>query len=250
MCWLVLMLPPVAEAEFAAGVAARADAVQARVHLLRAVDAWRKLAEAGTSSPSELVNWGHAAWLADDGPQALAAYAAAWRRVPGDPLIRLAWTTARQSVRVSADSELAPPRALQTWWQWARPRWPWFQALVVGLSATVGAAMLLRWWQTAQSRWGYAASASVLLAAVLSAGPLLAESERQAWQTPVAVVRAPVALRTGNGLSYPPRLAAPLPAGWEVRPLAQRGTWLQVEVRTHTGVAVGWLPMGQVWLVG
>jgi len=46
-------------------------------------------------------------------------------------------------------------------------------------------------------------------------------------------------LRTGNGLSYPPRYETPLNQGVEARLLHARGAWLQIEL---SGGEVGWGP--------
>lgn len=54
---------------------------------------------------------------------------------------------------------------------------------------------------------------------------------------PGRVLAEPTSLRTGNGASYPARLT--LPAGIEVRELARRGGWMQVEL---AGGGVGWVP--------
>ena len=60
----------------------------------------------------------------------------------------------------------------------------------------------------------------------------------------VAVVVADrVTVRQGNADSFPPRLDAPLPRGAEVRPLGERGGWVQVELANG---AVGWVPGGVV----
>ena len=53
--------------------------------------------------------------------------------------------------------------------------------------------------------------------------------------------------RTGNSSEYPPRLEHPLPAGVELRRLAERGGWVQVQLN---GGPVGWVPRDHIIIVG
>jgi hypothetical protein len=102
---------------------------------------------------------------------------------------------------------------------------------------------LARWWMFHSRRWLLAAGFAAVLAGLLGAS-LFVETRRNRHDAvhPVIVIADDgVLMRTGNGLSYPPRYETPLNRGVEARLLHARGAWLQIEL---SGDEVGWVPAG------
>jgi hypothetical protein len=106
----------------------------------------------------------------------------------------------------------------------------------------------LAWVMLAPARKGWLAlpaGACMLGAALLFEGFLAEErAYRQDQLQPIVVIAEDgVLLRTGNGLSYPPRYETPVTRGVEARLLYERGDWLQTEL---AGGEVGWVSRGHV----
>ena len=70
-----------------------------------------------------------------------------------------------------------------------------------------------------------------------------ARYREQEESLPLLVVTRDATLRRGNAEAYLPRIDPALPPGAEVRQLARRGGWVQVQL---PGGAVGWLPESAV----
>jgi hypothetical protein len=64
---------------------------------------------------------------------------------------------------------------------------------------------------------------------------------------PLVIVTDDVALKGGNGETWPDRLKWRLPRGVEAREMTRRGGWVQVEL---AGGSVGWLPERKVISLG
>jgi hypothetical protein len=84
-------------------------------------------------------------------------------------------------------------------------------------------------------------SAASLVALALLGGFWWHDARRQTNEhaRPLIIVKQECALKAGNGDSWPDRLKWRLPPGVEVRELARRGGWIQVELASG---AAGWLP--------
>ncbi len=96
-------------------------------------------------------------------------------------------------------------------------------------------------WFTVRHRW------ALLFIAIggigfTAAAILFARIRTDLEPLPVVVISETI-LREGNGHAYPARMAELLPRGAEVRELARRGGWMQVEI---PGGAVGWVPLAAV----
>ncbi|HET6574939.1 MAG TPA: hypothetical protein VFG68_15140 [Fimbriiglobus sp.] len=181
------------------------------------------------------LNRGRAHFLAGNLPQAIRAFRDGLDLYPWDADLQRALTAARATVAYPTESDPAervrpdPPNALRN----RVSPWDLFLAAsVCSLLLTVGLARRF----TARDDWSAPLVVVGLLGllVVAAAGTLIATDR----PGPVLVLTADEVLRTGNGPSFPARIDAPLPRGSEVRALARRGGWVQVEL---PGGAVGWV---------
>lgn len=222
-------------AQFGWGVKARDSATVARHHFGEAAF-WFNTCWVGSSrTPALALNRGRAHFLAGDLPGAIRAFRDGLDLYPWDADLQRALTAARAAVAYPTESDPAervrpdPPNSLR------HRVSPWdlfIAATVCSLLLTVGLARRL----TARDDWSAPLVVAGLLGllVVAAAGTHIATDRPE----PVLVLTADEVLRTGNGPSFPARLDSPLPRGAEVRELARRGGWVQVEL---PGDAIGWV---------
>jgi hypothetical protein len=231
-----------ADAAYRQGVDARADTATARPHFTRAAELYEAAWDGGTRTPAVARNMAQARYLAGDLGTGIRDYRRGLRAFPHDPDLRagLAFARAQVAYPVAGDlADAARPRdagMLLDRLPVSFARLAWAAVIVAGL----GWLTLARAWMTARGGLALIGGAMVLAAAA-GGGLLLWEDGklRARWGQPAAVVTAPTDLRTGNSEEYPRRLDARLPAGVEMKVLAGRGGWLQVELG---GGTVGWVP--------
>jgi hypothetical protein len=230
-----------------AGLAERADSAKARPHFVRAAEAYEAAWDRGTRTPAVARNMAQARYLASNLGRCIADYRRGLMLFPHDPDLRHGLAFARGRVEYPLVGDLAdmarprdPPSLLDR-----LPVSPTRLALVaVGLWA-IGWFVLARAWMTARGGLALAGGALVLAAMLIGAWLGWEDArKRSRWAEPTAVVLAPgTDLRTGNSDEYPKRFDGRLPAGVEVRVLAERGGWLQVELADGN---VGWAPAGRL----
>lgn len=229
-----------AEAAFAAGLAHRDDAAQARPHFRRAADLYEQLRQQGVSHPSFYLNQGNVALLADDLPAALLAYHRGLRLRPHDRALQAQRTWAREQVAYPQPGAFARPPVEH------RPPWLPRLPVLAGLALTwllfaVGCVALTR---AAMGRSGRLVSfgiAAFLLAGLIGGALVWQENDdREEERHPLVVIAQDgVLLRRGNGEVYPRRSDVPLPRGVEARWRFERGDWVQIELGSGE---VGWVP--------
>jgi uncharacterized protein YgiM (DUF1202 family) len=93
---------------------------------------------------------------------------------------------------------------------------------------------------TRQARFIYLAVFSTVMLAAVTGGMIwIYQMDREETQHPLVIISENgVLLRTGNGLTYPPRFETPLNRGVEARLLFKRGSWMQIEL---AGGETGWV---------
>lgn len=241
--------PALAEADSAyrAGLAERADSAKARPHFVRAAEGYEAVWDRGIHTPAVARNMAQSRYLAGDLGRCIADYRRGLKVFPHDPDLRSGLAFARSRVEYPLTGDVADA---------ARPRDPpslldrlptsitRLAAVAVGLWA-IGWFVLARAWITARGGLALSGGALVLFAALIGGWLGWEDARRRAhWAEPSAVVIAPgTDLRTGNSTEYPKRIDGRLPAGVEVRLLAERGGWVQVELADGT---VGWAPGGRL----
>lgn len=229
--------PP--EQEFAHGVTARGNARTAREAFARAAagfdEAWRQ-----SPTPERAAARGRAHFLAGDVSHSLAAVHAGLALAPYDAELQADLRGVRSTIRYPEPTAPAlrvrpfEPSGLRS----RVSPWDAFTAAgLCGLVAVVGSVLAL----TTRPR-GAVIAAMVGWVGVAACGLL---AWRIATERPpaVAILSADTVLRRGNGVSYPPRLTEVLPRGAELRPVGERGGWVQVEL---PGGAVGWVERTKV----
>ncbi len=112
-----------------------------------------------------------------------------------------------------------------------------FDTFVLGVGFALVAAFGFAKWYTVRHRWALLFIATGAFG-FATAAILFALIRTPPEPLPIIVVTDTI-LREGNGHTYPARLAETLPRGAELRELARRGGWLQVEL---PGGTVGWVP--------
>jgi hypothetical protein len=219
---------------FEQALTVRSDAVTARSLFAKAAGEFDFEWEV-YRTPAWALNRGRAHFLAGNLPQAIRAFRDGLDLYPWDADLQRALAAARAAVAYPAESDPAervrpdPPTSLR------HRVSPWdlfLAASAFALLLTIGLARRL----TARDGWSTPLAAVGLLGllVVAAAGIYIAADP----PGPVLVLTADEVLRTGNGPSFPARTDAPLPRGAEVRELARRGGWVQVEL---PGGAVGWV---------
>jgi hypothetical protein len=225
---------------FRAGVERRAAPEDARDYFRTAADKFELLRRRGVDGTAINKNLGNSYLLFGDVPQAILAYRRALRFAGSDRHIQEALAFARSQVAYPAGGDYGRPPVDQ------RP--PWLPRLSRCWYGTFGLIFysftqlaLAFWWSGRPGRWGLWTLMSCIAFAIIVAA-LAAEESRDADFTnrPVVVISDDgVLLRSGNGLSYPPRSEIPLNRGVEARLLFVRGDWLQIEL---SGGEIGWVP--------
>jgi hypothetical protein len=215
---------------FRRGVETRDDAKAAVEHFAEAANGF------DLATPESALARSRAYYLAGQTPQALSAIHAGLALAPYHDELQGDLLAIRESIRVpeSADPKLRvrpePPRSLR---HRVSPWESFALAAIFGSICSLGFAMRY----TTRPSWANGAMAVGLIGTGFSIA-LGIHISRIGSPAPVILVES-TTLRTGNGASYPPRLAQPLPRGAEVMELGRRGGWVRVEL---AGGAAGWLP--------
>jgi hypothetical protein len=222
---------------FAEGVALRGDSEKARPKFARAAELYDTVWNRGARSVELALARARAHRLAGSLPRAIAALRDGRAALPSARELQTELAEARGAVAYPLEGPVgAQCRARDTFTVAARvsgaEAWVLVGALWLSASACVA-----RFIMTRAAGWLWTASAFALLLAAF--GALWVHDARAHDARPAHVLLADAVLRTGNASSFAERLDAPLPAGAEVRELARRGGWVQVEL---PGGAVGWLP--------
>ncbi len=216
-----------AEASYAAGLAMRAERPDdARAKFLESASQFESLL---ATSDAAGIHFNRANALLEAGrtSEAIAAYLAAERRLPGDASIEANLAEARSRVvRVTDRPEPGILERTQRLWSPIGPATRTIVAALLLWGAALGAALGLR-------------RAVVPLAALgLGLAATCAVDALSAGESTAAVIAREAVLRKGNGEGFEPVLAEPLPAGTECRVIEARPGW--IEVRCSAKV-IGWL---------
>ncbi len=228
---LVLLLTCLPSDDFAHGVQQRIDREAARRAFADAAQGYAEQWKNGDTSASNFSNWGRAAALAGQRPQAVYAFRLGLDQYPTDVELKRDLVQLRELIGYPRDVN---PQPLQAWRSHVSEA-DRFVLFVFSMVLLLGGCCWFCTTRRAVAWWLIAPGLLGLLTVLLTT--LMIQAELR--QPVVSVLSAPVTLRTGNGPSYPPRLSTTLQPGTEVRLLHERGDWAQVEL--DPGV-VGWLP--------
>ena len=233
--------PPSAADEYRAGLESRADAVQARLHFLRAAEEFERAWNSGERTTEIARNMAQARFLAGDAGRAIRDYRRGLRLAPHDRELQQGLNSVRDRIAYPLASDrgtsLSPIETRSALDRiavsWHRLAWG-----AIALSA-LGWFTLARGWKTSRRGLLGLGLGSIIVAAAFG-GWLWWEDHRlrSHWAEPTAIVVSATDLRTGNSEEYARRMAVRLPAGTELRVLGERGGWLQVELPDGTA---GWL---------
>lgn len=211
---------------------------RARAFFRQAATHYADLVNRGFRNADLLRNLGNSHLLADELPQAILSYRRGLRVAPNDWAMRQNLAHARSQVAYPAGDLGHPP---------ADPLPPWLPRIgsgpgfAVALLAYLAACVAFTRWRMTRNRRLFLVGGALLVIAV-SAGGLGAWLSWGEWEEArhplVVIAEDGVLLRSGNGLSYPPRYATPLNRGVEARRLLQRGDWLKIELG---GGETGWV---------
>jgi hypothetical protein len=243
------VVPPaeaLAEAEraFAEGVELRQDSAQAIPAFARAAASYDLLWNSGFHTPELALNRARAHRLAGNLPKCIAALHDGLAGARFSRALQVELDDARAAVVFPLDGELASqcrPKRTGTVSARMSPADAWVAAGILWLLACAGVA---RFAMTRNTLWFTVTALGVVGLACL--GWLWIQDARYREHNeslPLLVVTRDAPLRRGNAEAYPPRIDTPLPPGAEVRELARRGGWVQVQL---SGGAVGWLPESAV----
>jgi hypothetical protein len=228
-----------AEQEAQTALETHGNPKQARAHFLTAARLYEDAYVNGHRNAACLRNEGNAALLGGDLPRAILSYRRGLRFAPNDPVIRSNLAFARDQVDYPGTGLLGRPA--QDPWPAGIPRptlnWLLLPAVLFYAGACLAAT---RWWMLRQTGFIYLALVStVALSVAVGAMISLYKNDSEQTQHPLVVTAENgVLLRTGNGLSYPPRFETPLNRGVEARLLFKRGNWMQIEL---AGGETGWV---------
>jgi hypothetical protein len=203
-----------------------------------------KLRQGAPTNVVQCMNEGNAASLVGDWPHALLAYRLAQRLAPYDVEIAARLSVVRERL-VVPDQSVGPRQEI---------------AAVLGANSRLRASLwlialllyVLAWIRIGGPGSGISSSgimpASLGIMAALGLAALLcwADANRRAQLSQMlGVIKRgnPIAVREGNGLSYPLAAKEHLRAGAELIILGRRGDWLHV--RTNRGLT-GWVPSSSV----
>ncbi len=233
---------------YRAGLDARKDAAVARVWFWQSADVYESLWRQGCRNPHVARNMAQAYLLSGDRPQTLRAYHLGLRLAPHDKALQAGLAHARERVLYPVSGNLAEacrPRERHSLLQTASA--DSFRA-IAATGYLFAMLAFARAWMTRRLAWWTTgglllAGAAGLASWVWLEERLLVEQER----LPLAIVSENgTPLRRGNGKEFALRLNEKLPAGVEVRVLAERGGWLQVQL---AGGEIGWLDSAQLFEV-
>jgi len=220
-----------AEDAFQQGIAARTDAVSAKLKFAQAADLYSQLIK-NSPSPSLFLNLGNASLLADRLPEAIFAYQRGLQIFPDDEALRRHLSYARALVAYGPSEQGRP--ADDAWPLWLpTPRtllhWGVLAAYAFGLF------FLVRTWMTRRCKPFLFACLSAVAFLFLAALPHFFVDDR-----PSVVIARDVPLRLGNAPSYPLHPELPLLArGMEAHLIAARGDWIFLQLSTGQ---LGWVP--------
>ena len=211
---------------------------QTRAKFRASATAFESLRQRGFRSPELFLDQGNASALAGDLPSAIVAYERGLQLSPADRRLRANLTWGQEQVAALERGGLCRPTFL------VPPLWPASRlGAGLGFLIYVSGWLSLGFWWTTRRTWLVAAALFFLALGALAATTFALLSWRfhqdQEWPL-VVVAKDHVALRTGNGYSYPPRYSTELRAGCEARRLFTRGNWIQIELPAG---AVGWIPL-------
>lgn len=229
-----------AEKAFAEGVESRADSERAEAAFARAASAYDELWAQGHRTPELALNRGRAHRLAGNLPRSIAALHDGLAGARFDRSLQTELDDARARVLFPLEGELATQGKVPRVYTVSSRMSPLDAWLLGGLLWLLACAGVARFLMTRGGVW--LAWVAVWLCALAALGALWVHDARERGRhesLPLLVVSQDVVLRKGNATEYPPRLEPALPKGAEVRELARRGGWVQVQL---PGGAVGWLP--------
>lgn len=230
---------------YRSGVEAHKDAAAAREWFRQSADAYESLWRSGCRNPHVARHLAQAYLLSGDLPQAIRAYHLGLRLAPHDKDLQTGLAHARAQVPYPVSGNLAEacrPRERHSLLQAAAA--DWFRAIAAAgyLFAMLAFA---RAWMTRRLAW-WTTGGLLLVGAAGLASWVWWEERQLAEQDrlPLAIVAENgTPLRRGNGAEFSLRLNEKLPAGVEVRVLAERGGWLQVQLAEGE---IGWVDGAQV----
>lgn len=216
-----------------------ADPRQAQEHFAQAALAFDHAWQIGPRPPALALYRARSHRLAGQLPQAILALREGLQAFPWDRDLQADLASARQAVTRPAELASSEPIASPSaWWD-----------VRVSLSPLQAAGLALGlWWLLclATARFSMTRSTASLGGVVLTALGLATLTGGWIWSEyqartapPFAVLAEDAVVRTGNGPSYPARVDTPLPAGYEVTLLGERGGWTHVRLLDGRG---GWLP--------
>ena len=234
-----------AEAEYRAGLEARADTVKAIPHFREAAAAYESLWLSGNRNPALARNLAQAHLLAGDLAHALRAYHLGLRIAAHDPDLKAGMAYARQQVRYPANGNLAAEAKYRERRSLLRYAPAWQFGIAAASVYFLAALILARGWMSRRPLW-WALGGTMMVVAMLVAGNVLWEDRHLTDERslPLAIVTEEGAsLHRGNGTEFPLRLPERLPEGVEMIVITERGGWLQVYLG---GGAVGWVDARQV----
>ena len=228
-----------AEGHFAAGVAARGDADAARPHFAKAARLYDELWRYPIRNPALAMNRARAHRLAGNLPASLAAVHEGLADFRCDRSLQVELEDARGAVEyahgdLAASCRPPPLRGIGTRMS---PLEAFLIAAVLWFAVCLGVA---RFAMTRVPGWLFGSGVCLVALAILGGFHWQdARGQTSERSRPSTIVARSCDLKTGNGDLWPDRLKWKLPPGAEVRELARRGGWIQVELVSG---AAGWIP--------
>jgi hypothetical protein len=229
-----------AQRAFAEGVELRNDSVKARPCFARAATNYDVLWQQGHRTPELAIDRARAHRLAGNLPKCIAALHDGLAGARFSHPLQTELEDARAAVQFPLDGELASqcrPRTLRGISTRLSPADAW---LLSGLLWVLACACVARF---AMTRGVLClVCGGLFVAGLLLLGGVWLQDAR--WRErdealPLLVLTDDALLRKGNAEAFPPRVEPALPRGTEVRELARRGGWVQVQL---PGGPIGWVP--------
>lgn len=232
----IIASPESAADEYRAGLDSRRDAVEARLHFLRAAEEFERAWSAGERTPEIARNMAQSRFLAGDVGRAIRDYRRGLRIAPHDRELEKGLNAVREQASNRAPSLVQDETHSlldRVGISWHRLTWG-----AIALSG-IGWLHLVRGWKSSRGGFVGVGLGTIIVASAIG-GWLAWEDHRlrSHWAEPTAVVISSTNLRSGNSEEYPRRLDVRLPAGTELRVRGDRGGWLQVELPDGTP---GWV---------
>ncbi|VTR91011.1 Uncharacterized protein OS=Candidatus Entotheonella sp. TSY1 GN=ETSY1_32175 PE=4 SV=1 [Gemmata massiliana] len=228
-----------AERAFAEGVELRSDADRAKVAFARAAAGYDELWAQGHHTAELALNRSRAHRLAGNLPRCIAALHDGLAVARFARPLQVELEDARSRVLYPIEGELAGhgrPRPARTVSTRMSPADAWALAGFAWLLACGG---VVRCVMTRNALWLAFTAFWVAALGLLTVLWVQDADQRVQESQPLLVVTDEVYLRKGNATEYPARIEPALPKGAEVRELARRGGWVQVQL---PGGMAGWLP--------